>query len=775
MDNKIETLKRWLASNSYFDEAHNVSILKVAISLDDAKDLLNTSNRIPKIIKGILWQLKIKHDPKDILILASNYREAVLKLVPADITEKQKAQAIQWLTQIGKRDSNSALNLLIEYFENAEFGYDGSLLSKRLKDPLKAHLSDNASSRISKADIEEYFHWKRFMKNQDLMSINSSSEFMEILSDAKERIQEYKDQQTYMDADKGKEELAEYEEYELIGIHNKGAACKIGKPTNWCTASPGLSYFEKYYNPNDPLFVVKSKTNPKEMYQIHFGSDQFMDINDEFISEEKKNELLDMMYIPGVEKYLGTKLYKTYQKVRSERYSEEDLKKLHELVDTYIVNVVDTKDSQSSIDSSWLPSKVMREISRQIDIGAVDSDEMFDISADILSKYSPYSFFELYLAADYPDIAESLIKEAIGLKPREHNGWKSSDLNLFSLMQNDRLFQTTEIEDAFGKEGPHAKALADHLVKERGPSLLFETKSDYNPAFEYIKEVTPDFLESISTNMDLDKRNRFYITFGADSRRYSLWRALEANFHLKFPDVFSKVLEDLKESLEVTPLNSNESYESLDFIKQVNQMGLAVQFYSLIETVLKSGLKNNYQSFIKYLPKNFDKNIRSDIKSIIERGTEDYIEGWSRPIDANFPGWREKSYDGLFLYRIYSVAYKRPEAEHTNWKNDPSIKMLIEKIEEIINMIQDKLRRRSSSERSMNQKVSVPEDMLLFAATFFPSFWENYSLQYKVNVPSFIVEKFNRSLTDLSISSGSSGMEHESYYDDNEEDDSEED
>ena len=107
MDNKIETLKRWLASNAYFDEAHNVSILKVAISLDDAKDLLNTSNRIPKIIKGILWQLKIKHDPKDILILASNYREAVLKLVPADITEKQKAQAIQWLTQIGKRDSNT--------------------------------------------------------------------------------------------------------------------------------------------------------------------------------------------------------------------------------------------------------------------------------------------------------------------------------------------------------------------------------------------------------------------------------------------------------------------------------------------------------------------------------------------------------------------------------------------------------------------------------------------------------------------------------------------
>ena len=59
--------------------------------------------------------------------------------------------------------------------------------------------------------------------------------------------------------------------------------------SNWCTSAPGLSYFENYIK-TGPLYVVfpnedggevgKKTGLPKERYQFHFSSDQFMDRDD---------------------------------------------------------------------------------------------------------------------------------------------------------------------------------------------------------------------------------------------------------------------------------------------------------------------------------------------------------------------------------------------------------------------------------------------------------------------------------------------------------------
>lgn len=59
--------------------------------------------------------------------------------------------------------------------------------------------------------------------------------------------------------------------------------------TNWCTSAPGLNYFEGYIKkgplyvilPNDDKGEVGKLTGlPKERYQFHFESDQFMDRKD---------------------------------------------------------------------------------------------------------------------------------------------------------------------------------------------------------------------------------------------------------------------------------------------------------------------------------------------------------------------------------------------------------------------------------------------------------------------------------------------------------------
>ena len=66
-------------------------------------------------------------------------------------------------------------------------------------------------------------------------------------------------------------------------IHSKAASVKLGSGTDWCTAAPGLDFFNHYYQPNDPLYYIED--NGKR-YQFSYGEGQFMDTKDEPISDK---------------------------------------------------------------------------------------------------------------------------------------------------------------------------------------------------------------------------------------------------------------------------------------------------------------------------------------------------------------------------------------------------------------------------------------------------------------------------------------------------------
>ena len=69
-----------------------------------------------------------------------------------------------------------------------------------------------------------------------------------------------------------------------MGIHNKAASCFHGRKSDWCTAIPGLDYFNDYYQEVDPLFVFE--TPGKEWFQFHYGSEQFADLGDRQVSNK---------------------------------------------------------------------------------------------------------------------------------------------------------------------------------------------------------------------------------------------------------------------------------------------------------------------------------------------------------------------------------------------------------------------------------------------------------------------------------------------------------
>ena len=76
-------------------------------------------------------------------------------------------------------------------------------------------------------------------------------------------------------------------DYHILIPKTKEAACSYGQETRWCTASPGLDYFEQYTQ-DGPLYIIIHKTHDEhesgDRYQFHFESNQFMDVNDKPIS-----------------------------------------------------------------------------------------------------------------------------------------------------------------------------------------------------------------------------------------------------------------------------------------------------------------------------------------------------------------------------------------------------------------------------------------------------------------------------------------------------------
>lgn len=128
------------------------------------------------------------------------------------------------------------------------------------------------------------------MEERDLMKLNYEDIF-DVVWNARHKIKAYQEKKKYHDASAGIEKLFEDDKWFIAAIHNKGAACELGKETDWCTAAPGLNYFEEYYRPDNPLIFVKNKQT-NDRYQLHFATAQFMYENDMPITTADLSKLM---------------------------------------------------------------------------------------------------------------------------------------------------------------------------------------------------------------------------------------------------------------------------------------------------------------------------------------------------------------------------------------------------------------------------------------------------------------------------------------------------
>ena len=161
-------------------------------------------------------------------------------------------------------------------------------------------------------EIENFFKLsgamgeKSFMSatNKDINNISNISEFKAAvrlaLRDKKEAPLYNKEKYTPENINAGTQKIiTDSPDWEVIIPITKTAACYWGEGTTWCTAAPGANWFAKY-NQEGPLYIFINKKDPSEKYQLHWQSDQFMDVNDQPMPESLKQKFEKMLLDKGI-------------------------------------------------------------------------------------------------------------------------------------------------------------------------------------------------------------------------------------------------------------------------------------------------------------------------------------------------------------------------------------------------------------------------------------------------------------------------------------------
>jgi len=258
------------------------------ISFEDAKKRLETK-ALTKWIKGMAFDEETRTmtlTPDQVEVAKNELAILVLEFIPEDLTDNQKGTTLEWIISVGINDPRMKPSFYNEAIATVAPG-DHSI-------PL-------LGTRVYRNDIERYWHTHDYSEQKDIFSIETWGGLSWAADKAKTKFDAAIADKEYKDPEKGIEVFRDDDKWRIYALHNKGAACHYGKGTNWCTAAPGLNYFEDYYDVDDPLFYFEDKENGKR-FQFHFGSDSFMDAGDNEVDDEERDFFIDLLAKTGAAK-----------------------------------------------------------------------------------------------------------------------------------------------------------------------------------------------------------------------------------------------------------------------------------------------------------------------------------------------------------------------------------------------------------------------------------------------------------------------------------------
>ena len=201
---------------------------------------------------------------------------------------KERFNSKKFLKTFGGNSKLASEQLLSTIPSDIEEKYKGVLLNWVVSWAIKNGTYDLPSD--FKAAVEIYYQIKqqklqRFLTKKSISQIESPEELVSIVNSAKPEYDKHNEKK-FEKSTKGEGQDLVYEDsdWEIYIPETKGASCALGKGTEWCTAAPGLDYYNEYHSKENPLIIFISKSNPEDKYQFHYETEQFMNRDDRTIS-----------------------------------------------------------------------------------------------------------------------------------------------------------------------------------------------------------------------------------------------------------------------------------------------------------------------------------------------------------------------------------------------------------------------------------------------------------------------------------------------------------
>ena len=428
----------------------------------------------------------------------------LLNIIPDDITDNQKGLAVTWLARLTRDLKTGYMSTFIDG------GFPG--------------IEDSWSV------LETFFHYQQFMSEKDLNKIKDLKELSNIVASARPQIDAHRDKKTYNDATEGTEVFRDDDEWRIAAIHNKGAACELGKGTYWCTAAPGLDYFKEYYEPNDPLFYFLDKKTG-EKFQIHFGSDQWMDKNDINVDNTQAVKLINLLVnTSAAEKYRVVRLEHSKRKIYDNETTTEELIELFLALPEEEIrlrgDILNNHNADSSVQELALKTAIETELQPgQLNrLGLVERlAARWELDSKYLTKlYDALRAYDPYQSSTSSDYVQKLFLKTILTNPGVSQDLLESVLKSSNKIDKALLSELTTVRrtDGLGNYVAYVYTIGD-FVKMKNQMM---SKADYiiteYSVYSALVEAYPK--EGLAAAKAWDKE----LAARQESKTYARWQKL---------------------------------------------------------------------------------------------------------------------------------------------------------------------------------------------------------------------------------------------------------
>ena len=219
-----------------------------AVAADIERDGANAGREIPTSWDNLPREIGVYndrwHDPESTM-------RSLKKMIPRDVTEPSQANALNWLVSLYSNGT-----IIYGGYSDDPPSTSGDIIGP-WQIPVKHLLEVFYQIKELKLD--------RFLTKPSIENIKSFAELREVVRNAQQPYDKHIAKKLDEDRTDAAEKSLVYENADWLMYipETKGAACALGRDTEWCTRSPGLKHYENYTN---PWYTKKFNIKPQKLF-----------------------------------------------------------------------------------------------------------------------------------------------------------------------------------------------------------------------------------------------------------------------------------------------------------------------------------------------------------------------------------------------------------------------------------------------------------------------------------------------------------------------------